>query len=186
MTLLSELGTLGLGKLAFSAVFLVCGVAASSQDQATGLMLDQSASVISDPLSGTDNPHAIPGALIEFTIRLTIPATGVDSVSGLRFENPVPATMVLCTDNWAGPDMGPVVWTDGPVKSGLSLNFISLVNTGDSIAFSNDGGASWDYQPQLNRPCDPDITNLRIVPVGTIDSSGTPTSFSVQYRMQVR
>ncbi|MCX7058624.1 MAG: hypothetical protein NTZ79_15970, partial [Proteobacteria bacterium] len=49
--------------------------------------------VISDPVNGTTNPKAIPGAVVEYT--LTIVNTGATTANGVAFSDPIAAELSL-------------------------------------------------------------------------------------------
>jgi len=57
------------------------------------LTVTKSEAVISDPVNGTTNPKAIPGATVEYT--LTITNTGATAANGVAFTDPVATQLTL-------------------------------------------------------------------------------------------
>jgi uncharacterized repeat protein (TIGR01451 family) len=152
---------------------------------AAPLTVVKSLVTVSDPL-GETNPKAIPGAVLDYTVKITNPNVG--TAAGVVFSDAVPAnTKLYVSDiNLLG---GPVVFTDGSLLgliggSGLTYTYTSLSSKTDRIDFSSDGGATWTYVPVPDASgCDAAVTNIRVTPSGTMNGS---SYFSLRFRIQVK
>jgi hypothetical protein len=153
------------------------------------LTVVKSSSVISDPFNGTTNPKAIPGALANYSIGVTNTNAGTADSGTTIITDAVPSTMRLYVGDVGGVGSGPVAFANGTPTSGLSYTFTSLASTTDSIAFSNNGGATYTYTPVPDaNGYDSNVTHIRVTPTGTFAgaSSGSNPNFQLQMRMQVR
>ena len=95
----------------------------------------------------------------------------------------------LFVNDIGGVNSGPVLFSDGSVPSGLSYSFGGLSNVFDSLSFSNNGGATYDYIPAPDgNGCDAAVTNIKINLSGTFNaaSGGNDPSFSVFFRVRVK
>lgn len=107
---------------------------------AAPLAVVKSLATVSDPL-GESNPKAIPGAVLDYTVKITNPNSG--TATGVVFSDAVPAnTKLYVSDiNLRG---GPVVFADAAVLgiggSGLTYTYSGLSSKTDKIDFSSDGG----------------------------------------------
>ncbi len=123
--------------------------------------------VYSDPVNGTTNPKAIPGALVTYRISVTSPAGTVTDANSLVVTDPIPVNTVLFVNDL--PDItgiSPVIFTPG--SSTLSLNFNTLADLTDDVDFSSDGGATWTHVPIANaNGVDAAVTHIRLKPRGT-------------------
>lgn len=98
----------------------------------------------------------------------------------------VPANAALRVADFDGSTSSPISFVDGSPGSSLSYNFVALANAGDDVAFSNDGGATFNYTPVPGADqTDPAVTHLRINPKGTLaDNSGAGDSgFSMLFKV---
>lgn len=153
------------------------------------LTVVKSSTVISDPYNGTTNPKAIPGAVINYSVTVTNTNAGTADSGTTVISDSVPANMRLYVGDVGGVGSGPVAFTNGTPSSGLSYSFTSLSSTTDSIAFSNNGGATYTYTPVPDADgYDSNVTHFRVTPTGTFAgaSSGNNPNFQLQLRMQVR
>ena len=127
---------------------------------------------MSDP-TGSANPKAIPGAVIEYTVTVTNSGDAPTDASTLRLVDIPSAALAWRTDF-------PPVFIDGATVSGLAFNGAS------NVAYSNQpGGTVTGYSPQA--PFDPAVTGIRFSPSGTLRASnGTAhPSFTLRYRMVI-
>ena len=146
----------------------------------TTLSVTKVSSLISDPVNGTSNPKAIPGALVEYLITVTNTGPEPADANSVVVWDDGPADAKLCRVTRAG---GPLVFGNGTPSSGLSYAFSSLSSTTDGLEFSNNDGASWAYVPSPDGDdCDSAVTDFRVLPSGTFASGG---SFSLRVRYQV-
>jgi uncharacterized repeat protein (TIGR01451 family) len=156
---------------------------------APSLTVLKASSIVSDPVHGSTNPKAIPGATIVYAVSLSNSSHGTADANSTVFTDAVPARMKLFVGDAGAAGSGPVVFTDGATPSGLSYSFVSLASTTDSIAFSNNGGASYAYTPVPDASgYDANVTNIKITMAGTLAgaSGASNPSFTLQYRMQIK
>lgn len=147
----------------------------------TQLSVTKLSSVFSDPVNGTTNPKAIPGALVEYAIGVSNPGISDADTDSVFVVDTVPSDSKLCVADIGGA--GPVTFTDGATSSGLSYNFIDLDDATDDLAFSSDGGTTWNYTPTIDADgCDSAVTNFRVNPKGALAGTG---SFTLRARFIV-
>jgi hypothetical protein len=142
--------------------------------------------VHSDPINGTSNPKAIPGAIIEYQIVVGNPGHDVDADS-VMVRDPLPVQSEFSIADINGGGSGPVRFIDGTHSSGLTYTY-----PGD-VEFSNDNGSTWDYVPtDLDGDgIDPAITDILINPKGVFNgnTTGNPTNdaqFTVKFRVRIK
>ena len=149
----------------------------------TSIGVTKVSSVVADPLNGTSNPKAIPGAFVDYVI--TLANSGQVEVDGgsVQIVDAVPPDTKFCLADMA-PGAGPVLFTDGSPSSGLSYSFASLGSTADNLSFSANGGASYAHVPVADADgCDPAITHFRVAPTG---SFAPATSLTLRARFRIR
>ena len=147
-----------------------------------GLTVEKTIEVLSDGGNGT--PKAIPGAEVEYTIRVT--NTGADPIEAnsifIRDLLPPELKLVLSPND-------PVVLVEGTPASGLTLSYDNLSSTSDDVSFSNDGGNSFITPNVDSNGLDqtvPPIDYLQINPQGMMPgNSGVPPSFELRLRMRI-
>jgi uncharacterized repeat protein (TIGR01451 family) len=131
--------------------------------------------VISDPVSGTTNPKAIPGAIIEYSISVrNVGNRAVDSSSIVMIDE-MPANVAFLTNS-------PVTFTNGTPTSGLRT-----FNAGTMVRFSSAGTAGpFTYTPVGT--ADPAVRAIRIAPTGTMAAATSATnqpSFIIRFRARI-
>lgn len=144
---------------------------------------------LSDPVNGTVNPKAIPGAVILNTTTLFNSGTGLVDAGTLVITERIDSDSVLMVTNFDGSTAGPVQFVDGVPSSGLSYTFTSLPSQTDDLAFSNDGGLTFDYVPSPDADgVDPAVTNFRLRSGSPFagDSGAGPTSVQFRFKTRVR
>ena len=144
------------------------------------LSVTKVSSVISDPVNGGSNPKAIPGAIVEYLIRVENTGSGSsDADSVFVTDLPSPDT-ALCRIATAS---GPIAFSPGSSASGLTYTYQNTGSTTDDLQFSNDNGSTWSYVPSADPDgCDAAISGFRINPKGSFAASG---SFEVRARFRV-
>jgi len=154
------------------------------------ILLVKSVQTFSDPYNGESNPKAIPGAVVLYTIAVSNQGGGSTDVDSLIITDPIPTyTSLFVGDiDGLGPASGPVLFTDGatPDESGLTYTFISLDNDADDVAFSNNGGSTFVYEPQPDaQGFDSNVTHIQISPKGTFNgtSGGNTPNFEIRIKM---
>lgn len=141
-------------------------------------------SVVSDPVEGSLEPKAIPGAVVAYNVVVYNTGKGPIDAGSLSITDAVPVDSTF--ELTASP---PFTFTDGAVPSGLSVTAGSDAN----ILYSNNGGATWTYVPTCTRPCvDPAITDIKITlggqMVGATGTAGSTTGapyFTLTYEVTI-
>jgi uncharacterized repeat protein (TIGR01451 family) len=143
---------------------------------------------LEDPVNGTVDPKAIPGATMRYMILLTNSGSGPVDVDTLIVTDPLPANMALRVVDFDGSTAGPVQFIEGSPASGLSYSFVALDDITDDVAFSDDGGASFDYEPQADaNGVDTAVNAIRINPKGAFSSSsGGDPNLQLAFKMIVQ
>lgn len=146
------------------------------------LLVTKSVQTVSDPINGSSNPKAIPGAVMLYTIDVSNQGPGTVDNNTLLVEDAVPANTDLFVDTGSGD---PIVFTEGAVASGLTYSYTA------NVSFSNQvgGGPPFSYTPNPDADgFDSAVTGYRVNPGGLMNAAsgaGTP-SFSVLFRTRVR
>ena len=138
---------------------------------APSITILKSSMVVSDPVNGSTNPKAIPGATVLYSVQVTNQGLGTPDVDSMIITDPIPANTTL---------IGPVTFTDGTPSSNLSFTFTDLDNGTDDVEFSTDGGTTWTADGS-----DPAITHMRMRPKGTFAASDGTNHPSFILRFQV-
>jgi len=131
----------------------------------------------SDPVNGTVNPKAIPGAEVSYSI--TVQNTGPSTVdsNSVFIVDALPAEIAVGTA--ASP-----TFTQGTPSSGLTLT------AGTDVRYSNSATAPASFAACTYTPAaayDPAVRFVCINPKGTMaGSTGTPPSFTVSFRSQIK
>jgi uncharacterized repeat protein (TIGR01451 family) len=141
------------------------------------LTLVKTSSVISDPINGSTNPKAIPGAIVRYSILVTnTGATAVDSNSVLLIDS-LPTQMAVGTS--ATP-----AFTQGSPTSNLTFT------AANDIRYSSAATAPTTYAGCTYTPTsayDPAVKFVCINPKGTMaGSSGTPPNFTISLQAQMK
>jgi len=152
------------------------------------IMLTSSLIVTEDPINGTTNAKAIPGAVIEQTV------VGTNNGNISTDVNSSVITQNISDDNELYVldfnSNGPIEFTDGtsPNESGLIYSFVSLSNSLDSLSFSNDNGATFNYIPSPDSDgYDANVTDFRVSFNGSFKpelNTSQPT-FRLKYRVRI-
>lgn len=144
----------------------------------TSLSVTKVSTLISDPVNGTSNPKAIPGALVEYLVTVANTGSTATDTDSVVIWDQGPADAKLCLLARPG---GPVTWSDPGGVSGLSYAFAALGSGTDDIEFSADGGASWNYTPVADSAgCDSAVTDFRLRPRGAF-AGGRTVAITVRY-----
>ena len=136
-----------------------------------------------DPVTG-DPAFSVPGAFARYTIEITNTGPGVVDADSLGLSDIIDENTVLFTGDLDGSG-GPFLFVDGTgaAASGVSLNFGGLSNTGDGVIFSNSSGA--EIIPSTEFDFNVASFTLNFDGMMLSGGGGTPTSFSVQYRVRL-
>ncbi len=140
--------------------------------------------VHSDPLNGTVNPKAVPGALVTHQLQVINPAPVAVDADTVVVTHAVPAGAGLFVGDLGAVGSGPVSFADGVPASGLAYVFVALGDAGDDVSFSADNGATFGYVPTPDaNGVDASVTHLRVNPGGVFAADGG--TFQLQYRVRV-
>jgi hypothetical protein len=150
-----------------------------------GLVHRKTVGVASDPVNGATRPKSIPGALEEYTLRITNTGQGTHDSDSMLIVDAIPANTELFVGDLGGAGSGPVAFTQGTPSSTLTFTFTSLASATDDVEFSADGGSSWNYTPAGSY--DPNVTHIRLRPRGRIASSsgGGDPYFELRFRVRI-
>ena len=149
----------------------------------------RSSEPVSDPVNGTANPLAIPGAIILNTTELVNTGTGAVDAGSLVITESMDPDAVLVVADFDGTTAGPVQFIDGAPPSGLDYTFTSLGSTMDDLSFSNDGGLTFGYVPSPDsNGVDPAVTHFRIQTASPFagDAGSGPTSAQFRFKTRIR
>ncbi|HTO55214.1 MAG TPA: choice-of-anchor X domain-containing protein [Myxococcota bacterium] len=152
------------------------------------LVIVKTVQTISDPVNGTTNPKAIPGAIMQYTVVVTNQGKGTSDANTVNVVDAIPANLEMVVTDIGGAGSGPVLFTQGSPTSGLTYTFTSLASLADSLDFSNTNNTTWTYVPTANgNGTDPNVKFIRVFPSGTFAANaGTAPSFTLQFRMRVK
>ena len=146
----------------------------------------KSAQTIEDPINGSTNPKAIPGAVILYSITLTNQGLGAADLDSVIITDPIPANAELFVGDLSAGS--PVAFIDGAVSSALSLSFTSLGSLADDIEFSSDGSNYNDTPVPDVDGYDAGITHIRLLTKGAFaasDGSNHP-SFTIRFKVRIQ
>jgi len=140
---------------------------------------------LEDPINGTSNPKAIPGATVRYLIITTNTGNGSVDSDTLVVTDAIPANLALRVVDFDVPTPGPVQFIDGATASGLSYGFVALGDLSDDLSFSDDGGATFDYVPTADaNGVDLAVTDIRINPKGSFAASTAAGDPSMQLALK--
>lgn len=148
------------------------------------ISITKSVAIVSDSVTGTTNPHAIPNAFVDYTITVKNNATFTTTNNTVVVSDATPANLAMFVGNLNGSSGGPIIFTNGSPTSGLTYSYTSLASLTDTLDFSNNNGSTWTYVPTANASgVDTNVTNFRIKPTGVMAANGT-FSFRVRYQIK--
>jgi len=162
--------------------------------------LSKTINVVYDPINIEDNPKAIPGALIRYTINVINTGRGKSDDNSIILQDEIPENSELfigdleCISLGQDTTDGPVCYQDtpSPNESGLAYDYDGIISATDDVSFSING-TDFNYEPVNSGGFDSAIRYIRITPTGffnkvTIDGTGNPENqpefnFSYQIRL---
>jgi len=157
------------------------------------IALTKSITVTTDPINGTTNPKAIPGAELTYEIKVINSGRGKSDDGSLILQDEIPLNSDLYVGNiiCSGTDLGPVCFKEGstPDESGLSFVYVSLTDASDDLFFSTDG-SDFTYEPvDSGDGYDPAIRYIRMIPANELnnapkDASAQP-EFNFYYQIRL-
>jgi uncharacterized repeat protein (TIGR01451 family) len=152
------------------------------------LTVVKAVTTLEDPINGTVDPKAIPGATMRYVILLTNTGNGAVDADTLIVTDPLPANLALRVVDFDGSTPGPVQFINGSPASGLSYSFLALDDIDDDVAFSDDGGVTFDYEPSADaNGVDTAVNAIWINPKGAFAfSNGGDPSLQLAFKMIVQ
>lgn len=135
----------------------------------------------SDPMSGTNNPKAIPGAKKRITATVSNPnAYALDS-NALTLVLPTPGGLAIALDgDGTSGTFAQII--QGGTPSALTLSYVGPGDSGDNVDFSSNGGSSWGYAPTAgNLASQQAVTHVRLRPQGAMAASSS-AEFRLSYQ----
>lgn len=146
------------------------------------LQITKVVETLNDPINGTTNPKAIPGAVMRYTIEISNQGPGQVDANTFALTDVVPAGTELFVDGGASDA---VTFTDGAVTSGLAYSFAT------DVRFSNQagGGPPYTYVPSADpQGFDSAVTGVIVEPSGTMNGAagGANPSFTLQLNVRVQ
>lgn len=150
------------------------------------ITMTHSVVVNNDPVNGANLPKAIPGAQVLKTVDLVNEGKLSTDVGSFTLVQSITSDLAMNVNDWSG--MGPILIQQGSglEKSGVGFTFTTLADTADGLAFSNDGGVSFNYTPVADADgFDANVTDFRLTFSGHFLPSIT-TQPKLQYQYLVR
>jgi len=136
----------------------------------------KSALIESDPINGSTNPKAIPGAVLIYSITVMNSGLGTADSSSIYITDPIPANTTMSVDTGSG---NPVTFTCSTSPAcGLTWNYATAVKYSSQAG----GGAPYNYTPGTSG-FDPLVKGIWIEPAGVLNASGA--YFTVQFRVRI-
>jgi len=156
---------------------ITCTITNTKRAANASLDIVKSSTLISDPVNGTINPKAIPGAIVRYSLQVSNSGpAAVDSNSVFIVDTlPLP----IAVGSAASP-----VFTQGSPTSGLTFN------TATDIRYSNSASPPSNFAGCSYTPVaayDPAVKYVCLRPRGAMaGSTGSPTSFTLSLRAQIK
>ena len=150
------------------------------------LMFLKTVAIISDPFNGSSNPKFIPGAVVQYTLRVINSGTGAVDNNTMAITDPIPANTALFVNDIGGTPAGPVSFTQGTPSSTLTYTSPADVQFSNTIL---PAVPVWGYVPVAGADgCDPLVTHIKFNPKGTFVGNPTPPSpsFDLNFRVCVK
>ena len=150
----------------------------------TDLSAEKTATLVEDPINGTANPYSLPGSRVRYTISVSNDGNVGTDDGTIDITDTMPPQTSLVVSDISGAGSGPVLFNDGVPLSGLTYSFGGLSDLSDSLAFSSDGGSSFNYVPiPAADGTDPNITHIAVHPSGQLDGAetGPAPNFSISF-----
>jgi len=162
----------------------------TAETQPPAILLQKNVLTVYDPLNITNNPKAIPGSWVDYTISTSNSGAGDVDDGSLVVTDPLPTNAALYVGDLNGAGTGPVEFVDGSgaASSGLSFTFVGLADLGDDVEFSTDG-SNYNYVPSPDADgFDVAVRYVRISPDGIFlgTSTTTATTFDLRFRVRIQ
>lgn len=153
------------------------------------LSVKKTASTDYDPVNNTNMPKAITNSRVEYTVEVSNSGYGSVDDNTIFITDVLPSAQATF---YFGNPLDPVRFNDGPVSSGVNVNFTTVDDALDDIQFSNDGCNTFVATPSYDAvtgldTTTPKINCLSINPKGSFNGSDgiNNPSFSVSFTIQL-
>ncbi|WP_339691707.1 hypothetical protein [uncultured Parasphingorhabdus sp.] len=145
-----------------------------------------SSSIVTSPVGMGDAARAVPGALVDYSVSVTGPLDNASPATSFAIIDMIPDQLSLFVGDLSQAGTGPAAFIDN--DSGLEFGFDGLASLTDSIEFSSDGGATFDYTPVADADgFDQNVTHIKLRPRGALMPVNEKYErFSIRYRMKVK
>jgi hypothetical protein len=137
----------------------------------------KSVTIVSDPVNGTTNPKAIPGALVNYTISVTNTGNLTVTAGSIFIDDPLPSTITFNNGIAVG-------FINGTPSSGLSFNLATDVKF-SNLAATPTSFTACTYTPTAG--FDANVKHVCVRPSGTMAAGtgvGQP-NFSIVFQGRV-
>lgn len=156
---------------------LITCIITNTRQTTAVLLIEKLSTVISDPVNGTSNPKAIPGAVVEYTIRVRNVGNRAVDASSIVILDEMPANLAFSTG-------APVIFTNGSPASGLNT-----FNQTTMVQYSSAAGDAGPFTYVPNGAFDANVRAIRIAPTGTMAAATSGTnqpSFTIRFQARVQ
>lgn len=159
------------------------------------IVVSKTVTTVSNPVEGSTNAHAIPGAIIQYDTVVTNTGIGPADLDSVVISDLLPADLRMVLNN----PIAPVTFIDGNVygqsTSGLTFTPTDVGNSSgpyNDVALSNDGGSSFLPLGSISETGGidstvPKIDYIRINPKGVFAGAtgGPAPSFTLRFQLQI-
>ena len=145
------------------------------------LLFLKTVAVFWDPSNLTTNPKYIPGAEVDYTLRVTNSGPGTVTLDTVVITDPIPANTDLFVGNLGATPVGPIAFVSSTLPpSGLSFTPVS------DLTFFSDAACTAAITP--TPPYDASVRCIRLNPKGTMAgaSGGNNPFIDLRFRVRVR
>ena len=142
------------------------------------LLFLKTVAVFWDPSNLSTNPKNIPGAEVDYTLRVTNSGPGTVTLDTVVITDPIPANTDLFVGNLGATPVGPIAFVSSTLPpSGLSFTPVS------DLTFFSDAACTAAITP--TPPYDASVRCIRLNPKGTMAGASGGNPF-VDFRFRVR
>ena len=142
----------------------------------TSLTISAASEVLSDPVNGTNNPKAIPGAVVRYTVTVSNYGTITPDSGSTGITQALDNNMALYVGDGS---VSPVTVDTGTL--GLSYTYENISSTTDSLEFSSDPSSVTDSDGYATG-----ISSFMLNLGGTMTAGSETNPPSMTYQYQVR
>jgi hypothetical protein len=153
---------------------ITCTITNTPKPATAVLKVVKGSTIVSDPVNGTTNPKAIPGAVVRYSINVVNTATGPVDSSTIIMLDSLPAGITFYA---AGT---PVQFINGTPVSGLTFAYAS------NVTYRNAANTVITLNPDING-YDAAVKSIRVAPGGVMagaTAAGQP-SFTIEFLARI-